>query len=77
MILLVPKPITSGGNIKGVIRVSGRGVVKSDTSYSGPSGITSSSFSAPVGAMDSSSPASIDLSGSTVPFRTDASALGC
>ncbi|XP_017252431.1 SUPPRESSOR OF ABI3-5 isoform X2 [Daucus carota subsp. sativus] len=71
-----PKPITSGGTIRGVIRGSGRGVVKSDTSYSGPSGITSTSLSASVGAVNSSSPASIDLSGSAVPFRTDASALG-
>ncbi|KAK1370149.1 hypothetical protein POM88_036241 [Heracleum sosnowskyi] len=57
-------------------RGSGRGVEKSNTSYLGPSGITSTSLSASVGAVDSSSPASIDLSGSALPFRPDASALG-
>ncbi|KAL8088984.1 hypothetical protein AgCh_038662 [Apium graveolens] len=71
-----PKPNSSGGIIRGVIRGSGRGVVKSDTSYSGPPGITSTSLSASVGTVDSYSSASIDLSGTALPFRTDASALG-
>ncbi|KAK1388790.1 hypothetical protein POM88_016968 [Heracleum sosnowskyi] len=69
--LLILK-LCSGLHLKG----SGRGVEKSDTSYSGPSGITSTSLPASVGAVDSSSPASIDLSGSALPFRADASTLG-
>ncbi|KAK1379879.1 hypothetical protein POM88_026623 [Heracleum sosnowskyi] len=71
-----PKIETFRGTIRGVIRGSGRGVEESDSSYSGPSGITSTSLSASVGDVDSSSPVSIDLSRSALPFRTDAFALG-
>ncbi|KAG9452981.1 hypothetical protein H6P81_005885 [Aristolochia fimbriata] len=57
--------------IMGVIRGSGRGVVKSDTLYSGSSGglgVSSASTSASVTASETHSAAT--------PFRTDASALG-
>ncbi|KAJ9549816.1 hypothetical protein OSB04_022359 [Centaurea solstitialis] len=55
----------SGGTLRGVIRGSGRGVVKSDTTYMGSSTNV---------AMGSSM--TTDAHNSAVPFRTDASALG-
>jgi RNA-binding protein 5/10 len=58
---------TSKTAIMGVIRGSGRGVVKSDTVYSGP----------PIGAATSSSSfENLEASNTVTPFRTDASALG-
>ncbi|KAH6825103.1 suppressor of abi3-5 [Perilla frutescens var. hirtella] len=66
------KPISasSSGTLKGVIRSSGFGVVKSDTVYTGPEGTSTSSFStsSPVTYVESSTP--------VTPYRTDASALG-
>lgn len=71
-----PRPVSnsSGKTIMGVIRGSGRGVVKSDTSYLGSSDITSSSLSASAGSAGLSSVASADSSATALPFRTDASA---
>ncbi|KAG8382961.1 hypothetical protein BUALT_Bualt05G0134400 [Buddleja alternifolia] len=56
---------SSGGTLKGVIRGSGMGVVKTDTLYRGPvEGASTSSFNT---TSDSTT---------VTPFRTDASALG-
>ncbi|KAJ8753382.1 hypothetical protein K2173_019781 [Erythroxylum novogranatense] len=57
---------SSGGALMGVIRGSGRGVMKSDTEYSGSSS----------GVPTSSSVPHADVSNVATPFRTDASALG-
>ncbi|XP_021642871.2 SUPPRESSOR OF ABI3-5 isoform X2 [Hevea brasiliensis] len=69
---LKPRPVSnsSGGTLMGVIRGSGRGVAKSDASYSGLSSIVS--ISAPV----TGSSTNADTSAIATPFRTDASALG-
>ncbi|XP_050229868.1 SUPPRESSOR OF ABI3-5 isoform X2 [Mercurialis annua] len=56
--------------VMGVIRASGRGVVKSDTSYSGSSGGVSTP------AAVSGSFTNTDTSAAMTPFRTDVSALG-
>lgn len=65
-----PRPVSNslGGTLMGVIRGSGRGVIKSDTSYSGSTPATSS--------MSSSSSANVDAQTTATPFRTDVSALG-
>ncbi|XP_049376948.1 SUPPRESSOR OF ABI3-5 isoform X6 [Solanum stenotomum] len=64
---------SSGGTLKGVIRGSGLGVVKSDTLYTGSSGSASTSHTMP----PTSGPSSlINADASAAPFRTDASALG-
>ncbi|XP_015583178.1 SUPPRESSOR OF ABI3-5 isoform X2 [Ricinus communis] len=67
-----PRPVSnsSGGTLMGVIRGSGRGVVKSDTSFSGSGRGVSTSI-----AM-SGSLTNADTSAVVTPFRTDASALG-
>ncbi|CAN1160772.1 SUPPRESSOR OF ABI3-5 [Linum perenne] len=69
-----PRPASnnSGGSLMGVIRGSGRGVVKSDTSSMGtPGGFRSTTAAASVAS------ASLNTDTSTVTsFRTDASALG-
>ncbi|TKY58489.1 RNA-binding protein 5 [Spatholobus suberectus] len=64
-----PRPVSNslGGTVMGVIRGSGRGVVKSDT-YSGSPSVASS--------MPSSSSANVDAQTVATPFRTDLSALG-
>ncbi|KAF3682291.1 putative UMP/CMP kinase-like isoform 1 [Capsicum annuum] len=70
-----PRSLTnsSGGTLKGVIRGSGLGVVKSDTLYAGSSGSASTSHIMP----PTSGPSSlINADASAAPFRTDASALG-
>jgi RNA-binding protein 5/10 len=59
----------------GVIRGSGRGVLKSDTSYSGPSAGVSTSNAAVHLTMAGSS-TNADTSSFATPFRTDVSALG-
>uniref|UniRef100_A0A2P2MAC0 Uncharacterized protein n=1 Tax=Rhizophora mucronata TaxID=61149 RepID=A0A2P2MAC0_RHIMU len=60
-----------GGALMGVIRSSGRGVVKSDTLYSGSSsGVPTSSAVASAGSSTNA-----DVSTVVAPFRTDASAL--
>lgn len=64
------------GTIMGVIRGSGRGVVKSDTLYSGSSAGASTSSSATSYTAGLSSFENIDSSTTVMPFRTDASALG-
>ncbi|GKD50114.1 hypothetical protein Tco_1279090, partial [Tanacetum coccineum] len=63
----IPRPAAniSGGTLRGVIRGSGRGVVKSDTAYVAPSTNVSIGSS-----MDT------EARNSAVPYRTDASALG-
>lgn len=67
----IPVSNSSGGALMGVIRGSGRGVVKSDTSYLG----SSSSFGVSTSSLSSSS--SVDVHASVVtPYKTDASALG-
>ncbi|XP_019423248.1 PREDICTED: SUPPRESSOR OF ABI3-5-like isoform X3 [Lupinus angustifolius] len=62
-----PRPVSNslGGSLMGVIRGSGRGVVKSDT-YSGSAAVASSM---------SGSLANIDAQTISTPFRTDVSAL--
>ncbi|XP_019446983.1 PREDICTED: SUPPRESSOR OF ABI3-5-like isoform X1 [Lupinus angustifolius] len=64
-----PRPVSNslGGSVMGVIRGSGRGVVKSDTSYSGSAAATSS--------MSSSFSANVDAQTISTPFKTDVSAL--
>jgi RNA-binding protein 5/10 len=72
-----PRPASnsSGGTLMGVIRGSGRGVVKSDTSYSIPSaGVSTSNAAVPLTMAGSSTNA--DTSSFATPFRTDVSALG-
>lgn len=72
-----PRPVSSssGGTLKGVIRGSGIGVIKSDT-YTGASGIVSTPFPAAAPSTGASSLTNIDASTNVTPFRTDASALG-
>ncbi|XAR54852.1 hypothetical protein NMG60_11030164 [Bertholletia excelsa] len=72
-----PRPVSnsSGGTIMGVIRGSGRAVVKSDTMYSGLSVGSSSSSSTASNAAGSSS-MNADAAATGAPFRTDLSALG-
>ncbi|KAK4423624.1 suppressor of abi3-5, partial [Sesamum alatum] len=70
-----PVIASSGGTLKGVIRGSGMGVVKSDTVYTGPGeGASASSFS--TSSAGSSSLTYTEASTTATPFRTDASALG-
>lgn len=67
----IPVSNSSRGALMGVIRGSGRGVVKSDTSYLG----SSASFGVSTSSLSSSS--SVDVHASVVtPYKTDASALG-
>lgn len=64
-----PKPVgVGGGTLRGVIRGSGRGVVKSDTTYVG-SGSGSNNVASTTTSMEVNNSCA-------VPFRTDASALG-
>ncbi|OVA02493.1 G-patch domain [Macleaya cordata] len=70
-----PRPVINslGGTIRGVIRGSGRGLVKSDTVYSGsPGGVSTSTV------VSTSGTSSVNLETPAVatPFRTDVSALG-
>lgn len=66
---------SSGGSLKGVIRGSGLGVVKSDTFYTGQvEGTSASSYS--MSSTGSSSMTFTEASTMVTPFRTDASALG-
>ena len=64
-----PRPVSNslGGTVMGVIRGSGRGVVKADT-YSGSTSVASS--------MPSLPSANADAQTFATPFRTDVSALG-
>ncbi|KAK6947467.1 G-patch domain, partial [Dillenia turbinata] len=72
-----PRPVSNslGGTIMGVIRGSGRGVVKADSSYLGSAGVVSTTSTATAGTSSSSS-MSADGPPVATPFRTDASALG-
>ncbi|GFZ11237.1 suppressor of abi3-5 [Actinidia rufa] len=65
--------VTLEGTLMGVIRGSGRGVVKSDTSYSGS--LAGASFSSPAAAYTAGS-SNADVPTTATPFRADASALG-
>lgn len=65
---------SSGGILRGVIRSSGRGIVKSDASYSGSSSGMTTSTGQVAGVVGPSS--NSDTSTAFTPFRTDASALG-
>ncbi|PKA61661.1 Glycine-rich RNA-binding protein 3, mitochondrial [Apostasia shenzhenica] len=60
---------SSGGSIMGVIRGSGRGVIRADTKFSGPP-VTSTT------AMETSSRVNTEVQSSIPAFKTDASALG-
>ncbi|XP_048490566.1 SUPPRESSOR OF ABI3-5 isoform X4 [Beta vulgaris subsp. vulgaris] len=72
---VMPRPVSnsSGGSLMGVIRGSGRGVIKSDTVYSGTTGLSTPSSSSSGSAAIAT--ASSDTQGPTS-FRTDISALG-
>ncbi|KAM2623315.1 hypothetical protein TB2_027831 [Malus domestica] len=75
---VMPRPVSNSirGTVMGVIRGSGRGVVKSDASFSGSSvGVSMPSTSAPGMAGSSASTNAVTPTVLT-PFRTDASALG-
>ncbi|KAI4306285.1 hypothetical protein L6164_029574 [Bauhinia variegata] len=65
-----PRPMSNslGGTLRGVIRGSGRGVVKADVPYSGSSAAATGTSSLPT--------TNLDALGGATPFRTDASALG-
>jgi RNA-binding protein 5/10 len=69
-----PKPVpvsnSAGGTIRGVIRESTRGVVRTDLSFSGSTGaaLSGSSMAGPIGVPEASTV--------LTPFKTDASALG-
>ncbi|XP_057508423.1 SUPPRESSOR OF ABI3-5-like isoform X1 [Actinidia eriantha] len=74
-----PRPVSNsfGGTLMGVIRGSGRDVVKSDSSYSGSLvGASSSSSAAAAGYTADSSSTNADAPTTVTAFRTDASALG-
>lgn len=66
-----PRPVSNslGGTLMGVIRGSGRGIIKSDTSYSGPTAAAAAYTSV-------SSSTYVDAPTTATPFRTDVSALG-
>lgn len=78
--LAKPMPVSNslGGTIMGVIRGSGRGVVKSDTVYMGSTsgGSAASTTSATTMGSVGTQPLSSDTPTAATPFRTDASALG-
>lgn len=65
-----PRPVSNslGGTLMGVIRGSGRGIIKSDSSYS----VATASAAACTGASSSS----VDAPTVATPFKTDVSALG-
>ncbi|KAF7831223.1 SUPPRESSOR OF ABI3-5 isoform X1 [Senna tora] len=67
-----PRPVSNslGGTLMGVIRGSGRGIIKSDTSYTGPT----TAAAAPTTSGLSST--NVDTPAVATPFRTDVSALG-
>ncbi|GMP95585.1 hypothetical protein CsSME_00044576 [Camellia sinensis var. sinensis] len=77
-----PRPVvnSSGGALMGVIRGSGRGLVKSDASYSGS--LAGALSSSPAGSHNAgsyiagSSSTHADAPTTVTPFRTDATALG-
>ncbi|XP_020532017.1 SUPPRESSOR OF ABI3-5 isoform X2 [Amborella trichopoda] len=71
----VPVSNSSGGTLMGVIRGSGRGVVKSDTVYIAGSSSSPSvgGVSTPNRSIDNEVPTTTNVA---TPFRTDASALG-
>ncbi|ONI21099.1 hypothetical protein PRUPE_2G049800 [Prunus persica] len=73
---VMPRPVSNsiGGTLMGVIRGSGRGVVKSDTSFSGSSGGVSIPSTSAACMVSASTMA--DIPTVLTPFRTDASALG-
>lgn len=72
------RPVSSSfsGTLKGVIRGSGIGVIKSDTLYAGSSGSASTPLHAAASTAASSQLTNIDASTAPTPFRTDPSSLG-
>ncbi|XP_020247500.1 SUPPRESSOR OF ABI3-5 isoform X2 [Asparagus officinalis] len=72
---ITPRPVSNsaGGTIMGVIRGSGKGVIKSDTTFPGLSSAGSTAASTPITSISGMS--SVETSVVT-PFKTDASALG-
>ncbi|KAJ6842776.1 SUPPRESSOR OF ABI3-5 isoform X1 [Iris pallida] len=70
-----PKPAgtRSGGTIMGVIRGSGRGLIKSDTTFSASS---AGSVVAPTSVTNAAGPSLPAIEPTVTPFRTDMSALG-
>lgn len=76
--LVKPKPASnsSGGTIMGVIRGSGRGVIRADTTFSGSSGVGSASLSPTSSTSTVKIPlANTEAASTATPFKTDASAL--
>lgn len=73
---VMPRPVSNsiGGTLMGVIRGSGRSVVKSDTSFSASGGAIPSTSAACIAGSSASTDA--DIPTVLTPFRTDASALG-
>lgn len=73
-----PRPVSNslGGTVMGVIRGSGRGVVKSDASFSGSATGVSAFSGSVANAAGLSSLTNADIPTVMAPFRTDASALG-
>ncbi|KAL3512919.1 hypothetical protein ACH5RR_025636 [Cinchona calisaya] len=70
------RPVSTGGTLKGVIRGSGMGVIKSDTLFTGSSGSASTPVHAAASNAASSQLTNTDASTTPTPFRIDASALG-
>lgn len=65
-----------GGTVMGVIRSSGRGVIKSDTTFSGSSNVGTAVTSTAVTSTAVTSSMNVEAPVSVTPFKTDASALG-
>lgn len=73
-----PRPVSNslGGSLMGVIRGSGRGVVKSDTSFPGSSAGVSTSLVSPPSMVGSAPSTNAETPHVVTSFRTDSSALG-
>ncbi|XP_038988821.1 SUPPRESSOR OF ABI3-5-like isoform X2 [Phoenix dactylifera] len=73
-----PMPVSNslGGTVMGVIRSSGRGVIKSDTTLSGSSIVGTAVTSTAVTSTTATSLMNVEAPASVTPFKTDASALG-
>ncbi|XP_026657997.2 SUPPRESSOR OF ABI3-5-like isoform X2 [Phoenix dactylifera] len=76
--LIKPRPVSNslGGTIMGVIRGSGRGLIKSDTTFSGSSNEGATLASTAVARATGTSLMNVDAPASATPFKTEASALG-
>ncbi|KAI0510280.1 hypothetical protein KFK09_010881 [Dendrobium nobile] len=71
-----PRPVnnSSGGTIMGVIRGSGRGVIRADTTFSGSSGLGDATIS-PTSSTERIPLGNTEVASTVTPFKTDASAL--